>query len=251
MRRFPFKPCLLCFPTWSPGQMAGWPTPSRTKHVDCQRGKMRKPKLGTESTHVGRIQTRRLTCWILKYSQAGKWWSPQGVGTEGSLTVLQAYTPDAGLLRWVELGTEHPERWCLSQHSLPATAVSLFSSILTHWAHLPGFLEIHTPTQLSTESCPGKMNCISYTSNLKRMWNLRRFRVITELHILILQGSREPGWWWLVNRGLGPDTQGTAHSSSHRINNLRYADATILTAESEEELKSLLKTWKRKVKKLA
>ena len=128
MRRFPFKPCLLCFPTWSPGQMAGWPTPSRTKQVDCQKGKVRKPKLGTESTHVGRIQTRRLTCWwILKYSQAGKWWSPEGVGTEGSLTMSRAYTPDAGLLRWVELSTEHPERWCLSQHSLPAMAVFLYS----------------------------------------------------------------------------------------------------------------------------
>ena len=182
--------------------MAGWPTPSRTKQVDCQKGKVRKPKLGTESTHVGRIQTRRLTCWwILKYSQAGKWWSPEGVGTEGSLTMSRAYTPDAGLLRWVELSTEHPERWCLSQHSLPAMAVFLYSHPL---AHLPGLLEIHTSRQLSTESCPGKMNCICYTSNLNRMWNLRIFGVITELHILILQGSREPRWWWLVNRGLGP-----------------------------------------------
>ena len=35
------------------------------------------------------------------------------------------------------------------------------------------------------------------------------------------------------------------------INNLRCADDTTLTAESEEELKSLLKKWKRRVKKLA
>ena len=35
------------------------------------------------------------------------------------------------------------------------------------------------------------------------------------------------------------------------INNLRYADDTPLMAENEEELKSLLKMWKRKVKKLA
>ena len=33
-------------------------------------------------------------------------------------------------------------------------------------------------------------------------------------------------------------------------NNLRYANDTTLMAESEEELKSLLK-WKRRVKKLA
>ena len=35
------------------------------------------------------------------------------------------------------------------------------------------------------------------------------------------------------------------------INNLRYADDIILMAESEEELKSLLMKWKRRVKKLA
>ena len=33
--------------------------------------------------------------------------------------------------------------------------------------------------------------------------------------------------------------------------NLRYADATTLMAESEEELKSLLWKWKGRVKKLA
>ena len=35
------------------------------------------------------------------------------------------------------------------------------------------------------------------------------------------------------------------------INNLRYADDTTLMAESEEELKSLLMKWKRRVIKLA
>ena len=35
------------------------------------------------------------------------------------------------------------------------------------------------------------------------------------------------------------------------INNLRYADDTTLMAESEKELKSLLKEVKRRVKKLA
>ena len=34
------------------------------------------------------------------------------------------------------------------------------------------------------------------------------------------------------------------------INNLRYADDTTLMAESEEELKSLLRKRKRRVKKL-
>ena len=35
------------------------------------------------------------------------------------------------------------------------------------------------------------------------------------------------------------------------INKLRYADDTTLMAEIEEELKSLLMKWKRRVKKLA
>ena len=35
------------------------------------------------------------------------------------------------------------------------------------------------------------------------------------------------------------------------INNLRYADDTTLMAESKEELKSLLREVKRRVKKLA
>ena len=34
------------------------------------------------------------------------------------------------------------------------------------------------------------------------------------------------------------------------FNNLRYADDTTLMAEREEALKSLLITWKRRVKKL-
>ena len=33
--------------------------------------------------------------------------------------------------------------------------------------------------------------------------------------------------------------------------NLRYADDTTLMTQSKEELKSLLMTWKRRVKKLA
>ena len=39
--------------------------------------------------------------------------------------------------------------------------------------------------------------------------------------------------------------------AGRNINNLRYADDTILMAESEEELKTLLMKWKRRVKNLA
>ena len=39
--------------------------------------------------------------------------------------------------------------------------------------------------------------------------------------------------------------------AGRNINNLRYANNTTLTAESEEKLKSLWWKWKRRVKKLA
>ena len=50
----------------------------------------------------------------------------------------------------------------------------------------------------------------------------------------------------------GPDeAQAGIKIAGRNINILRYADDTILMAESEEELKSLLMKWKRRVKKLA
>ena len=52
------------------------------------------------------------------------------------------------------------------------------------------------------------------------------------------------------NAGLD-EAQAGIKISGRNINNLRYADHTTLMAESEEELKSLLMQWKRKVKKLA
>ena len=39
--------------------------------------------------------------------------------------------------------------------------------------------------------------------------------------------------------------------AKRNINNLRFADDTTLTAESEEELKNILMVRKRRVKKLA
>ena len=52
------------------------------------------------------------------------------------------------------------------------------------------------------------------------------------------------------NPGL-EEAQAGIKIAGRNVNNLRYADDTILMAESEEELKSLLMKWKRKVKKLA
>ena len=52
------------------------------------------------------------------------------------------------------------------------------------------------------------------------------------------------------NAGL-EEAQAGIKIARRNINNLRYADDTILMAESEEERKSLLMKVKRRVKKLA
>ena len=52
------------------------------------------------------------------------------------------------------------------------------------------------------------------------------------------------------NAGLD-ESQAEIKIAGRNINNLRYADDTTLMAESEEELKSLLMRWKRRMKKLA
>ena len=46
------------------------------------------------------------------------------------------------------------------------------------------------------------------------------------------------------------EAQGGIKIAGRNINNLRYADDTTLIAQSEEELKSLLKNVKIRVKKL-
>ena len=52
------------------------------------------------------------------------------------------------------------------------------------------------------------------------------------------------------NAGL-EEAQAAIKVARRNISNLRYADDTTLMAESEEELKSLLMTVKKRVKKLA
>ena len=47
------------------------------------------------------------------------------------------------------------------------------------------------------------------------------------------------------------EAQAALKFAGRNINNLRYADDTTLMEESEEQLKSLLIKWKRRVKKLA
>ena len=53
----------------------------------------------------------------------------------------------------------------------------------------------------------------------------------------------------MQNAGLD-EAQAGIKIAGKNINNLRYADDTILMSESEEELQSLSK-WKRRVEKLA
>ena len=54
----------------------------------------------------------------------------------------------------------------------------------------------------------------------------------------------------MQNAGLG-EAQAGIKIAGRNINNLRYADDTTLTSESEEEPKSLLMKWKRRVENLA
>ena len=53
----------------------------------------------------------------------------------------------------------------------------------------------------------------------------------------------------MQNAGLG-EVQARIKISGRNINNLRYADDTILMAESEEELKSLLMKMKEESEKV-
>ena len=52
----------------------------------------------------------------------------------------------------------------------------------------------------------------------------------------------------MQNAGL-EDSQAGINIAVSNINNLKHADTTLMT-EGEEELKSLLMRWKRRVKKL-
>ena len=56
---------------------------------------------------------------------------------------------------------------------------------------------------------------------------------------------------YLMQNAEMDEPQAGIKMAGRNINNLRYTDDTTLTAESKEELKSLLLGWKRRVKKLA
>ena len=56
---------------------------------------------------------------------------------------------------------------------------------------------------------------------------------------------------YIMRNAVLEEAQAGIKIAGRNINNLRYADDTILMAENEEELKSLLMKVKRRVKKLA
>ena len=56
---------------------------------------------------------------------------------------------------------------------------------------------------------------------------------------------------YIMRNGRLDEIQAGIKVSGRNINNLRFADDTTLTAESEEELKSILMVRKSRVKKLA
>ena len=56
---------------------------------------------------------------------------------------------------------------------------------------------------------------------------------------------------YIIRNARLAEAQAGIKIAGRNINNLRYADDTILMAESEEELKSLWWKWKKRVKKLA
>ena len=58
-----------------------------------------------------------------------------------------------------------------------------------------------------------------------------------------------PAYYIMRNAGLD-EAQAGVNIAGRNINHLRYADDTLLMAESKEELKSLWWKWKRRVKKL-
>ena len=71
-------------------------------------------------------------------------------------------------------------------------------------------------------------------------------------HPAYLTSMQSTSWEMLGWKKHGlEETQAGIKIAGRNINNLRYADDTTLIAESEEELKSLLWKWKRRVKKLA
>ena len=56
---------------------------------------------------------------------------------------------------------------------------------------------------------------------------------------------------YIMKNGGLDEAQTGIKIAGRNINNLRYVDDTTLTSESEEELKSLLMKWKRRVENLA
>ena len=83
--------------------------------------------------------------------------------------------------------------------------------------------------------------------------DIKWFQIVKDVHqgcILSLCLFNLYAEYIMRNAGL-EEAQAGIKVAGRNINNLRYADDTTLTAESEEELKGLLMKVKRRVRKLA
>ena len=93
--------------------------------------------------------------------------------------------------------------------------------------------------EILSDNCPGLFRKEAFEGNKGEkgiIFNLGRLMDYTE---------------YIMQTAVLNEPQAGIKIAGRNINNFRYADDTTLMAENEEELKSLLWGWKRRVKYLA
>ena len=145
--------------------------------------------------------------------------------------------------------------------------VKWLSYLTIHFCKNLASLESHS--HLATSKSPSVWNCLPLSCYLIHL--LRNLYAGQEATVRTGHGTTD---WFQIGKGvhqgciLSPclfnlyaeyimknagldEAQAGIKIARRNINNLRYVDDTTLMAESEDELKSLLKKWKRRLKKLA
>ena len=87
----------------------------------------------------------------------------------------------------------------------------------------------------------------------KQQWKMNWFQIGKRVHqgcillpcLFILYAE------YIMQNARLDEAQAGIQIARRDVNNLRYADDTTFMSQSEEDLKSLLMKWKRKVKRLA
>ena len=85
--------------------------------------------------------------------------------------------------------------------------------------------------------------------HMKQLAGSKLERSMTRLHIVTL--FIHFLWEYIMQNAALDESQAGIRTAGRNINNLRYADDTILMAESEDKLKSLLMKVKEESEKLA